>query len=444
MEADLPAPRRPDLPRLEATPERDLIFRELHARPYHRFTGPGHILHLAFLTDDTREQTDSAFLEELTRSLDLSQSYVTARHSIWSNAIRGTGTLVVTWERHQAYCTYTFLLTALEIPFSPFDFDFRSLIPESWLARQSPQLLVATQVALGGPSDIGVDPDALESLFEGHPVNGCSIMGGRGRYFSCFRLHSNGMGRVVLFTDEMSPDETGRSVQRILAIEDLYHLTLLPIPVSREIRPALNQLEDRFNQQMSRLFAAQDVREERETLDNLLRLAADVEHVRARVSSLFPASAAYLSMLEQRLSELREGKIEHILMPSRFVMRRIRPAVDTFQHVLEQIANMSERVSRAAGLLRTRIELSMEEQNQKLLESVDRRAHLQLRLQETVEGLSVIVLSYYSLGLIAYLLKGLKSLGAGVNPDLATGMVAPFLVAAVWVLMRRLKERVAR
>lgn len=428
--------------RLGTTPERELIFLELHARPYHPFQGPAHVLHLAFLTDDTREPSDRAEREELTAGLGLVPSIETTRHGIWSAEVAGRGLLTLVWERHHEYCAYSFFLTRLAEPFVPFGLDERDLVPAAWLQALSPRLLVATRVAVGGPADVDTGPEALAAHFEGHPANGCSIMGGRGLYFTCFRLHSQGMGRVVLVTGGMSVDEVGRSVQRVLEIEDLYHLTLLPIPASREIRPLLVGLEERFDAEMTRLSVARGTVEERESLEGLLKLAADVEHLHARVSFRFPASVTYLSMLDQRIAELREAKLEHVLTPSRFVMRRVRPAVETFQHVLGRITDVSERVSRAAGLMRTRIELSMEEQNQQLLASVDRRAHLQVRLQETVEGLSVIVLSYYSVGLISYVLKGLKGLGVGLNADAVTGLMAPLLVAAVWLLVRRLKGRI--
>ncbi len=43
--------------------------------------------------------------------------------------------------------------------------------------------------------------------------------------------------------------------------------------------------------------------------------------------------------------------------------------------------------------------MALEAQNQTLLASMDRRARLQLRLQQTVEGLSVAAICYYVVGL---------------------------------------------
>lgn len=75
---------------------------------------------------------------------------------------------------------------------------------------------------------------------------------------------------------------------------------------------------------------------------------------------------------------------------------------------------------------------------------MDRRADLQLRLQETVEGLSVVVLSYYLVGLVSYAVKALSKLGLPLNPDLATGLAIPVVLVAVGLGMRRLRRHLAR
>ena len=68
----------------------------------------------------------------------------------------------------------------------------------------------------------------------------------------------------------------------------------------------------------------------------------------------------------------------------------------------DRLRAMIERTRRAADLLRTRVDVERSAQNQALLERMDRRADLQLRLQHTVEGLSVVAISYYAVGLIGY------------------------------------------
>ena len=96
--------------------------------------------------------------------------------------------------------------------------------------------------------------------------------------------------------------------------------------------------------------------------------------------------------------------------------------------------------TRAGELLRTRVDVQRKGQNQALLERMDRRADLQLRLQHTVEGLSVVAISYYAVGLAGYLL-GPAAYAVGVDKGLLTAGLVPVIVLAVWLGMRRIRRR---
>jgi len=51
-------------------------------------------------------------------------------------------------------------------------------------------------------------------------------------------------------------------------------------------------------------------------------------------------------------------------------------------------------------LLSTRVGITREQRNQRVSESINRRAEQQLRLQQTVQGLSVDAIAYYIVGLV--------------------------------------------
>jgi uncharacterized membrane-anchored protein len=72
---------------------------------------------------------------------------------------------------------------------------------------------------------------------------------------------------------------------------------------------------------------------------------------------------------------------------------------------------------------------------------MDRRAKLQLRLQQTVEGLSVAAIVYYVAGLIGYLAKAARSAGARVDTDIAVGVSVPIVAALALWGMRRMRRR---
>jgi uncharacterized membrane-anchored protein len=67
-----------------------------------------------------------------------------------------------------------------------------------------------------------------------------------------------------------------------------------------------------------------------------------------------------------------------------------------------------------------------------------------LRLQQAVEGLSVVAISYYSIGLLNYVGKAAKAAGLPVNPDVLTGALIPVMVGVVWLGLRRMHHHVTR
>lgn len=426
---------------MKSNPQRDLIWQELHARPYVRFSAPAHALHFCFLTGEGAEEADRANLLQLKETLRLTATHETPRQGIYAAPIAGLGNLVLAWERHTEFVTYTFFLYELRFPFRPFSIELDELLPANWLESVGGLPLVATRFTAAPRDQMPDTLDSLMALFEGHTLNGSEVMAGRAEAWSCYRSHGDGLGRIALVVDGMSPQELGRTAQRLFAVEDFYHLTLLSLPLAREVKPDLASTERRMVAEMDKLRGADLLEQKRAVLDNLLGLAAEVEHLRARVSNRFGASSAYFALLENRFATLREAKIEHVLRLSRFVLMRLRPAAETYRGILERLADLSERIARAADLLRTSIELNLGEQNRRLLESSDRRARLQLRLQESVEGLSIVVITYYALGLIGYLLKGIGSLGLHVDGEAVVGLAVPVVLLTVWAVVHGIRKR---
>ena len=123
-----------------------------------------------------------------------------------------------------------------------------------------------------------------------------------------------------------------------------------------------------------------------------------------------------------------------------FLQRRLAPAMRTCRAVEERQANLSRKLSRAANLLRSWVDVEVQQQNRDLLESMNDRARVQLRLQQTVEGLSVAAVSYYVVGLIGYLVKGTDAFGTHLKPELVTALSVPLAVALVWFVVRRVRR----
>ena len=148
----------------------------------------------------------------------------------------------------------------------------------------------------------------------------------------------------------------------------------------------------------------------------------------------------YYDIVKLRVSELREKRIQGLQIFQEFMEQRLSPAMGTCALVNNKLETISTRVERASSLLRTRVEISMEKQSRDLLCFMDKRARLQLRFQETVEGLSIVVLSYYLLGIVGYGLKAINAVGFKLNTEIATGIAIPIVVGTVFLLVRRLRR----
>eukprot|EP01036_Dinobryon_divergens_P003207 gene3207-4221_t len=191
---------------------------------------------------------------------------------------------------------------------------------------------------------------------------------------------------------------------------------------------------------ISRQIAAEGGQDEA-LLHELTQLAAEVERLLASSQFRFGACRAYHELVTTRIAELREGRLPGIQTIEEFMARRLTPAVSTCATVSQRLHDLSERVAQASGLLSTRVDIASERQNQALLASMDRRAKLQLRLQQTVEGLSVAAITYYAAGLVGYLAKAGKAAGAPLQPDLVVGLAVPLLIGAVMLSLRRARRR---
>lgn len=128
---------------------------------------------------------------------------------------------------------------------------------------------------------------------------------------------------------------------------------------------------------------------------------------------------------------------------SEFMDRRFQPAMGTCIWTQRRLKELSDRISRTTQTLRTRIEFVNEEQTQKLLASMDQRARLQLRLQETVESLSVLVLTYYAVSLLAYMAKGGKEAGMAIHPEIVAAIAAPIVAITFFIISKQRRKRIA-
>jgi uncharacterized membrane-anchored protein len=254
-----------------------------------------------------------------------------------------------------------------------------------------------------------------------------------------FRQDGDGLTRILVLDRGMTAARTGALAQRLIEIETYRTLCMLGLPLAQSLSARVRRIEDRLATITAEMKASPR-RNSQELLAELTELAAELEADAASSLYRFGASRAYNSIVEERLAALGEEPVPGYDTWSGFLERRVAPAMRTCRSVEERQANLSGKLTSATTLLRTWVDVELERQNRDLLASMNNRAKLQLLLQQTVEGLSVAAVSYYVVGLIGYLSKGITVFGVPVKPELLTAASVPFAIAGVWWGVRRIRK----
>jgi uncharacterized membrane-anchored protein len=241
----------------------------------------------------------------------------------------------------------------------------------------------------------------------------------------------------------MTPRRLGRLVQQLLEIDGYRMMALLGLPVAREAFAALGKAESELAALAGAIRAARR-EDEPQLLNRLTTLAGEVESQYAASHSRFSASAAYFQLVDRRIADLGESRLAGLQTLGEFVQRRLSPARSTCEWAARRQDALSQRVSRISNLLRTRVEIEQQESSQDLLAAMNRRQELQMKLQATVEGLSIAAITYYIAGLVSYLAKGAQTLGWPWSPESTSAVAIPFVALGVWALLRRLHARLER
>ncbi|MDF1762224.1 MAG: DUF3422 domain-containing protein [Oleibacter sp.] len=410
---------------------RSSLYEELHNRPSPIIDGACQISHFTVMLDGS----NSAMLDHLT---DLCRRYsVPAPAANSSCMYQDFGGFELRWERHLEFANFTFITRDCK----PFADDSLAFIPKDWLLSMPGELVVAVNLAVIEDAPSEAD---LHRWFEGQRLTGSRIAEDRSRVWTAFKLHSDGFGRILLNNRGLNSQQTGRLIQRLYEIETYRLMSLMALPIAREMGAELSRIEmalAKLNQSISEIDVDKD---ERSLLQELSHLAAGVERHRSEKNFRFSAAVAYHDLVQDRLLQLREESISGMQTLQEFLDRRLTPGIKTCNSVRDRLEDLSRRIHRTTSLLRTRVDLSIQEQNQHLLSSMNRRSQLQLRLQQTVEGLSVVAIGYYLVGLLGILFSGIYAAGVPFDVSLAKGIAVPVVLLAVFGGVRSVKKRITR
>lgn len=396
--------------------------------------------HLALLTGETGIEAEREHVAALCRRFGAPPPAADSNFHL-----ADLGAFRLRWERHTEFASYGVIAPAgsrgeagrFESP--PID-----LLPKDWRAGLTGQLLVAVHWELE-PADVPLpEPDEMARIM-GIDNYACStISGGTARAWMNFAVGADGFGRILVRDVDLKPRQAGRLIQRLIEIETYRMTALLAFPVAREMSGQLYALGERLAAITQGMTASEGLDADRQLLARFVTLSAELERIAARSLYRLGAARAYAALVDRRIEELREERIEGLQTIREFIDRRLAPAMRTCLSASERLESLSRRVAQASQMLRTRVDVQLEEQNRNLLASMNRRAQMQIRLQQTVEGLSVAAITYYGVGLVGYGLKALKEAGLPTFPEIGMGIAVPIVAAGAWYGLHRMRRWVDR
>ena len=414
-------------------PERVPLHNEVHARPPEPMAAPQVISHLVMFADDERRTNSRRHLAAL-----LHDHHIAPPGEHTTHLRAELGSFRLRWELHTVFVTWTFAVQQRgDIPVAAPLASAADQVPQDWLAALPGQCLSSLDMwVLPGQGAHRGDNRMLRD----DALVGSAVAGGNAQVFTDFAIHPNGFSRFLLHAGDLPPRRLGRLVQRLLEIETYRMAAMLGLPAARRAGAALASAESELAA-LAQAIQSAERHEEARLLDRLTRLAAQVESEYAATHSRFSASSAYFELIDQRIVQIDESPLDGLQTIGEFIDRRVTPARKTVEWAAHRQDALSRRVSRISNLLRTRVEIEQQHGSQALLEALNKRQDIQLRLQATVEGLSVAAITYYVVGLVSYLAKAGQGLGWPLSSESTAALAIPVVAASVWWSLRRLHRK---
>ncbi|GAB3258594.1 DUF3422 family protein [Chitinimonas naiadis] len=423
--------------RLNEHPQRRSLCHEAHARAQLPISTPARVSYLAYLHRNLSPSQELWLYRELATHYGLPPPEPAA-----SSFNAHLGHCQLRWVRHGEFSALTIILPGDTD--HPFTDTALSQLPPAWLEQLPGNMLVAAHAYLQSQAALPVGADAIASrYFEHHELIGAEIGDGAGRAYTDYQLHPDGFSRYLVVDRQLGHRQGGRMLQRLFEIDTYRMLAFLALPIARTISPELAEADNELAE-LTGAMSHTHQGNEPQLLQRLTQMAGRIESALSRTDHRFTAARAYHEIVRHRIAELREGRIQGLQPFQQFMERRLGPAMDTCGTVARRQRELAERVNRATALLRTRVDIYREQQNQQLLTSMARQGSLQLRLQETVEGLSIAAITYYGAGLVGYLFKAAKSTGIHLNVELATAISIPVIALCLALGLRRMRSVLKR
>jgi uncharacterized membrane-anchored protein len=408
-------------------PQRDQLLAEVHARPASPIEAPMIVTRVAALSGPEGAEQDRSHMAALCAALSVPAPGPDMR---WWRAEQPDWQL--RWERHSEFSTWTLQRRPgrLQGVLAP--------VPSDWVAAIPGAILVMTKV------ELGLEPAVSGAVLPRHEAIGSTVLDGAATVHTDLRPDPAGLTCFEVALHNAEPALAGRLVLALLEIETYRLMALLAFPVAGQAAAQLHEMEGEAGGLAARIAEELGVEDDRALLARLVTLSGRMEALSATTGFRFAAGNAYYEIVQNRIEGLGEAPLPGMQTIGQFMERRLGPAMRTCASVAAREQAVIARIARAGQMLNTRIELVTQAINADLLHSMNRRALAQLRLQRTVEGLSVAAISYYLLSLLAYPIAAAGKAWPNFEPALASALLAPFLVLIVWSSVRRLRSRIDR
>lgn len=415
-------------PMLRPHEHRELVLAEVHTRPFRPLETPKRLLHFAFLTSSAESAADRSALAAFCRERGLDPPRNGERHHVVPLEDAS-----LRWEQHSEFTTYCWSF--------PDDGVFQQraaqLARRMGLVPQPGRHLASVDLHLMRADSA----PQIDAFFAREPVCVMTADDGMATVATDFDPGADGFVRILVIDQGLTPIRAGALVQRLLELETYRLLALLGLPEAHRLAPTVREIEESLVEVTREMTHASSLDDNQRQLDILATLAARLEAGAAESLYRFGASRAYENLVQGRLTAMRLEPVRERESLDGFLSRRMAPALKTCASIEERQATLSIKLARATQLLRTRIDVTLERQNRDILATLSERARMQLRLQQTVEGLSIAAVSYYVIGIMGHGMAALQHLGAITDAEVATAATIPFVVASVgYVVIKRLRR----
>lgn len=415
---------------LEPHPLRGAVLGEVHARPFAAISPPLRILHFAFMTDAELAGRDRAAFGEFVAARGHRGPDAASKHyrvAFADSAVR--------WEQHAEFTTYTWEFTSHDkAPFGRPGGDLQKTMLQ--LPQPGP-MMVSIDLHLlpeadGGEWQTIFDPASLVA-FETETDDALTA--------TDFRVASDGFVRILVLDRGMSPLRAGIFVQQVLELETYRTFCLLGLPEAHRLQPVVRRIEQSLGDITAEMTKSEGLAANKALLHRLMTVAGELEAGATQSQFRFGATRAYAEIARARLASLRERPIESLQTMAAFMDRRLMPAIRTCYSMQDRQTDLSYKLMHAANLLRTRVDIDVEEQNGNLLKAMSERTRLQLRLQQTVEGLSIAAISYYVSGLLGYILDILPQNALAIDVKYLKAALTVAIVAGITLIVLRIRRK---